>query len=119
MRSGRGSFQGHSQRSGRDPRRDDERNEKEPGLFEVGFVNTNDASENNFCGILKFDKVPENIANVFVYPDLQSRLNNARPIHYFGIEFNYDYESELNVFEQAYSAVKLLERFKDEEILDV
>jgi hypothetical protein len=69
--------------------------------------------------ILKFDKVPENIANVFVYPDLQSRLNNARPIHYFGIEFNYDYESELNVFEQAYSAVKLLERFKDEEILDV
>ena len=36
---------------------DNERNEKEPGLFEVGFVNTNDTSENNFCGILKFDKV--------------------------------------------------------------
>lgn len=69
--------------------------------------------------ILKFDKVPENIANIFVYPDEQSRKNNARPLHYFGIEFKYNVESELNVFEQAYSALKLLERFKDEDILDI
>lgn len=69
--------------------------------------------------ILKFDKVPEHIANVFVYPDQQSRLNNARPVHYFGIEFKYDGESELNVFEQAYLAVKNLERFKNEDILDI
>ena len=69
--------------------------------------------------ILKFDKVPENIANVFVYPDEEARKNNARPIHYFGIEFKYDTESELNVYQQAYSAVKCLKRFEDEDILDV
>jgi hypothetical protein len=68
--------------------------------------------------LLKFEKVPENIANIFVYPDKEARLNNARPIHYFGIEFNYNVESELNVFEQAYFAVKRLERFKDEDIID-
>jgi len=69
--------------------------------------------------MLKFEKLPENIANIFVYPDKEARVNNARPVHYFGIEFDYDYESELNVFEQAYSAVKRLERFKDEDILDI
>lgn len=69
--------------------------------------------------ILKFDKVPESLANVFVYPDLESRKNNARPIHYFGIEFTYDDESELNVYKQAYKALKLVERFKDEDIIDL
>lgn len=69
--------------------------------------------------ILKFDKVPEHLANIFVYPDQESRLNNARPVHYFGIEFKYDETSELNVFQQAYEAVKHLERFKDEDILDI
>lgn len=69
--------------------------------------------------LLKFDKLPENIANVFVYPDAESRNNNARPIHYFGIEFIYDVESELDVYKQAYAAVKRLARFKDEDITDV
>jgi hypothetical protein len=69
--------------------------------------------------IMKFEKIPESIANIFVYPDKEARMNNARPIHYFGIEFKYDEDSELSVFEQAYSALKRLERFKDEDILDI
>lgn len=69
--------------------------------------------------ILKFDKVPENIANIFVYPDKESRDNNARPIHYFGIEFKYDVESGENVYKSAYEALKNLERLKDENIEDV
>lgn len=69
--------------------------------------------------VLKFEKVPESLANIFVYPDEESRKNNARPLHYFGIEFKYDDGSELNVYEQAYSAVKRLERFKDEDIVDL
>lgn len=69
--------------------------------------------------ILKFEKVPENIANIFVYPDKESRDNNARPVHYFGIEFNYDVESGQNVYKAAYEALKNLERLKDENIEDV
>jgi hypothetical protein len=34
-----------------------EENEKTPGLFDVGFVNTNDTSENDLFGIVKFDRV--------------------------------------------------------------
>ena len=69
--------------------------------------------------ILKFEKVPESLANIFVYPDWESRKNNARPVHYFGIEFKYDDESETGVFKQAYAALKNLERFKDEDIVDL
>ena len=75
--------------------------------------------QENGTTILKFDKVPEHLANIFVYPDEESRRNNARPVHYFGIEFKYDGKSELDVFEQAYTALKKLERFKDEDIVDV
>jgi hypothetical protein len=34
-----------------------EKNENTPGLFDVGFVNTNDTSENDLFEIVKFDKV--------------------------------------------------------------
>jgi hypothetical protein len=36
---------------------DNELNKNEPGLFEVGFVNVNDISENCLFGITKLDKV--------------------------------------------------------------
>ena len=32
-------------------------NENTPGLFDVGFVNTNDTPENDLFGIVKFDRV--------------------------------------------------------------
>jgi hypothetical protein len=32
-------------------------NENTPGLFDVGFVNANDTSENDLFGIVKFDRV--------------------------------------------------------------
>ena len=69
--------------------------------------------------ILKYDKVAENIANIFVYPDEESRKNNARPVHYFGIEFNYDVESGENVYKAAYKALKNVERIKNETIEDI
>lgn len=69
--------------------------------------------------VLKFVKVPENIANIFVYPDEEARRNNARPIHYFGIEFKYDIESNENVYTAAYDALKNVERLKDETIEDI
>lgn len=69
--------------------------------------------------IMKFEKVPENIANIFVYPDEEARKNNARPIHYFGIEFPYNVESNENVYTAAYNAVKNIERLKNETIEDI
>lgn len=68
---------------------------------------------------LKYYTTPENSAFIFVYPDQEARSNNARPIHFFGIQFEYDADSGKNVYHVAYNALKNLERFKDETIEDV
>lgn len=69
--------------------------------------------------LLKYDKRYDNIASIFVFPDAEARSNNARPLHHFGIEFEYDVESGENVYKTAYAALKNVERFKDEIIEDV
>lgn len=69
--------------------------------------------------VLTYDNVPENVAIVYVYSDAEARWKNARPVHFFGIEFEYDPDSGENVFKVAYEALKRLERFKDETIEDV
>jgi len=69
--------------------------------------------------ILKFEKVPKHIATVFVYPDREARMNNARALHYFGIEFPYDLEAGGNIYKKAYDALKKVERFKGEKMEDV
>lgn len=69
--------------------------------------------------ILKYHTVPECSAVVFVYPDAEARSNQARPIHFFGIQFDYDAESGINPYTIAYEALKNIERFKDESIEDV
>jgi hypothetical protein len=69
--------------------------------------------------LLVYTKVPETIANIFVYPDEEARQNNARPLHYFGIEFKYDPESGENIYKAAYAALKNVKRLKDEVMEDV
>jgi hypothetical protein len=69
--------------------------------------------------ILKYDKRHENVASIFVFPDEEARLNNARPLHHFGIEFPYDVNGDENAYKAAYAALKKVERFKDEIIEDV
>jgi len=69
--------------------------------------------------VLKYYTTPENSAFIFVYPDQEARSNSARPIHFFGIQFDYDIDSGENIYKVAYQALKRLERFKDEIIEDV
>lgn len=69
--------------------------------------------------LLKYDKRFENIASIFVYPDAEARANNARPLHHFGIQFPYDVNGNANIYNEAYNAIKKIERFKDEMIEDV
>jgi len=69
--------------------------------------------------LLKYEKSYENVASIFVYPDAEARDNNARPLHHFGIEFEYDPSKDTNAYECAYAALKNIERFKDEIIEDV
>jgi hypothetical protein len=69
--------------------------------------------------VLTYKKVPETLAHIFVYPDQEARNNNARPIHTFGIEFDYDLDSGENVYRIAYRALKSVERFQNETIDDV
>lgn len=69
--------------------------------------------------VLKYYVTPTTSAYIFVYPDRDARLNNARPLHFFGIEYAYDADSGENPYHVAYAALKNLERFKNETIEDV
>lgn len=69
--------------------------------------------------ILKFVKIPEHTAQIFVYPDKEARDNNARPLHYFGIEFDYDVNSNANIYTVAYEALKNVKKIASENYLNV
>jgi hypothetical protein len=69
--------------------------------------------------VLTYQKEPETLAHIFVYPDQEARENNARPIHMFGIEFDYDINSGDNIYQVAYQALKAVERFQNVTIEDV
>lgn len=69
---------------------------------------------------LKYDKYFEGNAIVYVYSDKEARDRNVMPTHHFGIEFAYDPNTDTRgVYELAYTALKSLERFVDEEVVDV
>jgi len=69
--------------------------------------------------VLKLTSVPEHMANIFVYPDEEARRNNARPVHYFGIEFDYCPITGGNIYKDAYEALKNVKRFQGETMEDV
>jgi hypothetical protein len=48
----------------------------------------------------------ESKATVYVWPDLGARENRAYPLAWFPLEFVYDPKSTLNIYAQAYEAVK-------------
>tara|TARA_Y100000389_G_C17462068_1_gene522537 strand:+ start:2746 stop:3081 length:336 start_codon:yes stop_codon:yes gene_type:complete len=87
----------------------------------IGSSNTVESYETEPDGsqVLKMVSEPEHMANIFVYPDEEARRNNARPLHYFGIEFDYDLDSGGNIYKVAYTALKAVKRFKGEVITDV
>lgn len=66
--------------------------------------------------VSEWDTVEDSAAKVFVYGDEEARQNNARPIHMFGIEFDY---CGGDAYSEAYEALKHVERFKDCIIEDV
>jgi hypothetical protein len=68
---------------------------------------------------LKYEKIFTNIAYIYVFPDHAARLNNAMPVHTFGIEFEYDGSDNLNIYSAAYEALKNTKRFADEHIENV
>jgi len=64
-----------------------------------------ETDENDF-ETLKFRKIIENMAYVFVYADADARNKYVRPIHAFGVEFKYDPETGGNIYKVAYEALK-------------
>lgn len=66
------------------------------------FENVNDPERPDIAQILKWQKVYKNNATFYVYGSDMARKNNAHPIHWFTIEFEYDLDSEKNIYAQAY-----------------
>jgi len=48
----------------------------------------------------------ENKANVFVYGDEIARKNRVSPVNWFEFIFDLDLESNLNIYQQAYTKLK-------------
>lgn len=69
--------------------------------------------------ILKYRKEPEHLAQIFVFPDEEARFNNARPLHHFGIEFEYDPQTGGNIYKAAYEALKNVKKISQEHYIDV
>jgi hypothetical protein len=56
----------------------------------------------------------ESHATVYVWGDSVARNNRAYQIHWFSFTFNYDLESDKNIYQQAYDKLKILfENSKD------
>lgn len=66
------------------------------------FENVNDPEHPDIAQRLSWKKVYNNSATFYVWGSEQARKNNARPIHWFSIEFPYDLNSTENIYVQAY-----------------
>lgn len=65
------------------------------------FENQKDGSQ-----ILKWVSRPENIAFVTVFSDEESRRRNARALQSKGVFFDFDVNSDQNIYKAAYNALK-------------
>lgn len=55
----------------------------------------------------------ESSATAFVWADKLARDNRTIALSWFDFDFDYDLNSGLNIYQQAYNALKATERFKD------
>lgn len=62
---------------------------------------------------LVYGKKTEARAYFYVYPSKSSRDALVTPIHTFGVEFEYDENSDKNLISQAYSSLVGIERIED------
>ena len=72
------------------------------------YKNIDESSEK-----VEYVKVEQSSAIVDVYADRIARENRVSPIHSVKIPFEYDKDSDLNIIQQAYGALKEIEEFKD------
>ena len=66
------------------------------------FENVNDPEYPDIAQRLSWKKVYSNHATFYVWGSTEARKNNARPMHWFTVEFKYDIDSEKNIYVQAY-----------------
>lgn len=62
---------------------------------------------------LKYRKIYEAIAYVYIYSDVVARNNNVIPIDVLSIPFDHNPYSEVNIYKQAYDAFKTSEKLKE------
>lgn len=72
------------------------------------FENINDPTRPDVEQELKWIKRLENIASIYVWPDILARENRAQVIHWFTINFEYDLSAYENIYEQAYKRLKFI-----------
>lgn len=55
---------------------------------------------------LNIKKKHETKAFVTVYANEEARINATTPIHVFGVDFEYSPDNNVNIFKEAYTALK-------------
>lgn len=77
------------------------------------YVEVDDPTQPNIAMKLEFVKRIESSATAFVWYDQIARENRVVAEKWFDFKFDYDLESDKNIYEQAYLALKATDRFAD------
>lgn len=77
------------------------------------FVDVNEPENPDIAQRLQWVMRVESSATAFVWADKVSRDNRAMALKWFEFDFDYDLNSDLNIYQQAYNALKATDRFKD------
>lgn len=72
--------------------------------FEV-FEKVDNPDKPKISEELKWISRVESSAKVFVWADAVARNNHARSVHWFSFDFQYDLNSQDNIYTQAYNAL--------------
>lgn len=77
------------------------------------FIDVNDPEHPEIAQRLQWVMRTESSATAFVWIDKAARDNRAMALKWFEFEFQYDLDSEFNIYQQAYHALKATDRFQD------
>lgn len=77
------------------------------------FVDVDEPDHPEIAQRLQWIMRIESSATAFVWVDKDARDNRAMALKWFEFDFNYDLDSDLNVFQQVYNTLKSMDRFAD------
>jgi len=75
------------------------------------FENVDDPDNPEIAQKLSWKIRIENSATVYIWDRVESRDSRSQPLKHFSFDFEYDLESDRNIYQQAYDGLKTAKEF--------